>query len=155
MAYASASDVQNEFKNVDFTQPSSAVTTAKVTEWIGQAEAEINAKVGMVYQVPVDSGASPNSTLILKAISIGIVAQRVRDVLQVKTPDQETSQGARKDSAKDARTRLDAIVNRTLPLPDAVLISSTNGATDYDVGDTTVEFSFQRGTGSNGGPNQW
>jgi hypothetical protein len=155
MAYATTQNIQEEFKSLDFTAANSAVQTTRVQRFIAEAEAEIDAKVGQVYNTPIDPTASPNSLVIVRAISIGIVAQRVRDILEVKSPDQETGQGVRKDSASDARKRLDAIVNRTLPLPDAVLKSSTNGATSFEAGDASAEFTFKRGSNGRGGPNQW
>lgn len=154
MSYADTSDIQNEFKNLTFSD-TTAVTPARVVALITQAEAEVDAKIGQVYVAPIDPGASPVSFQIVLAISIGIVAQRVRDILEVKSPEQESSQGVRKDSASDARKRLDQIVARTLPLPDAVLVSTTKGATSFDAGSTDVKFTFRRGKNRYGGPNQW
>lgn len=153
-AYASVTNIQEEFKNVTFDS-NSIVTDTRVSRFIDECEAVINAKVGMIYQVPVDSVASPQSTLILRQISIYMVSNRIKEIIQTKSDSDDTNQATKGKVAKSPEDLLQDILDKVLVLPDAVLLSTTKGATDYDVGDATVEFAFKRATGRYGGPNQW
>lgn len=155
-AYASVQNVQEEFKNVTFSN-TSVPTDTRVSRYIDEEEAVINAKVGMIYQVPVDSTASPQSTLILRSISISMVSRRVKEILEVKSDSEDTNQSAKKNSKVEPEDLLTQIVNRTLTLPDAVLLSTSNGATSYDSAsaDPNAAFQFKKGSGRYGGPNQW
>lgn len=153
-AYASVSDVAQEFKNVTFDS-TSVITDTRVTKFITETEAIINAKVGKIYQMPLDQTASPQSTIILRRISIGMVSNRIKEILDVKTGEEDTKQAGKQTDYKSPEMLLQEIVDRKTPLPDASLLSPTNGATNYDVGDATVQHVFKVGTGRYGGPNQW
>jgi phage gp36-like protein len=81
MAYCTLDDVQAEFKNTTFSG-STLVTDENVTAFIVQADAVINSYVGKRYETPVPETA--DGFQILKMISSGIVAERVRAILEVK-----------------------------------------------------------------------
>jgi hypothetical protein len=155
-AYASVQNVQEEFKNTTFSSTSQPTDT-RVTRYIQEEEAIINAKVGMIYTAPVDATASPLSTIILRKISISMVSRRVKEILEVQSESTDTNQAAKKDSTKPPEELLQEIVDRVLVLPDAVLLSTTNGATSYDSAsaDCNAKFKFKKGSGRYGGPNQW
>lgn len=143
--YAAASDIQAEFKNIVFSA-STSVTSTSVTRFLAEADAEINAKVGQIYSVPVDGTLSPISFAILRHIEIDMVAARIKDIIEVKSTEDQTNQGSKKDPITLARERLQEIVDRKLPLSDATLISSVKGATGYNVG-SSVTAQFKRGCG--------
>lgn len=137
MAYSTNSDVTNEFKSFD---TSGKITTAKIDEWIGQADAYIDGRVGTVYTTPV---TGTNSLKILKEISIGLVAQRISRVLEVKSITPKGDQYIPKDLIKKAEKRLDMIVKRELLLSDAKERSTHNGVKSYSK-DNTVNRVFDQ-----------
>lgn len=139
MAYASLSDIQNEFKSVTFSS-GSAPTDSAVTAFIAQEEAKLNARVGLKYVVPVDPTASPLSTLILRSISVHLVTARIKEILKVKAADPKADQDARGgDPKKHALTVIDKIVSGEMPLPDAVLVSTANGVRSFVVDNSEVQ----------------
>ena len=81
MAYSTAAEIQQDFKNADFST-STNVTTAAVTQFIVEADALIDHYVGQRYVVPVTASASTLS--LLKLFSRSLVADRVRAILEVK-----------------------------------------------------------------------
>lgn len=78
MAYAGTTDVQSEFKKINFADTDAVVSTSEVTEFIAQEEAALNAEVGTVYVVPItDSGGIS----LMKRMSVFMVKARVLDLL--------------------------------------------------------------------------
>lgn len=140
MAYALLADIQNEFKSVVFSSASSPTDTA-VSAFIDQEEAKINARVGLKYVVPVNPTSSPLSTLILRAISTHLVSAKIKEILKVKAADPKADQEARGgDPKKHAMNTIEKIVSGEMPLPDAVLVSSSDGVRSFvvDNGETQV-----------------
>lgn len=143
MGYCTETQVQEEFKGLDLTASGQAVTTAKVTRFIAEADAEIDSKVGMVYTTPI-TGA--NSLIVMRSISIALVADRIRAIMEVKTAPQSTSQGGRRDgNAAWARDLLDKIVSGRAILSDATKISSGDGVSAYAV-NAGLEHTLEKGT---------
>lgn len=144
MAYSTTADVQAEFKSVTFGAGTTPTST-QVDGFISEADAEINARVGLKYTTPV-TGAE--SLKILKTISVGLVAGRIQRILETKqaTPELANQDTQVKDLAKEARSKLKEIVAGTLPLPDATLVSTDGDgvkSSNYSAG---VEHKFERDT---------
>lgn len=138
MAYCTSTDVASEFKNITFSA-STAVTSTEVDGFIAQADAEIDGVVGLRYEVPV-TGAS--SLLIVKQISIKLVAGRIKKILEVKTSTEEVNQEAQSPNLiAEARDMLDKIVKGTLLLSDATVLSSTGGFKSFAV-DEDLDYEF-------------
>jgi hypothetical protein len=125
MAYSLNTDVTNEFKTID---TSGLVTTTKIDGWIAQADAYIDSRIGLVYEVPV-TGVS--SLLILKQISIWLVAQRIADIMETKSIVPKGNQLIPKNLERKAEKKIQMIVDRELLLSDATLASSHNGVKSY------------------------
>lgn len=143
-AYAAVADVQGEFKSITFTS-STTVTDTQVTRFITEAEAEINGCVGLVYQVPVDSVVSPIAFALLRSLSISIVSTRIKNIVEVKTNDQGTSQGGGpKSDADNARKILDKIVAQTLKLIDAVKVNATRDGVESFASNNAEPLVFQK-----------
>jgi hypothetical protein len=124
MAYSALTDIQNEFKSVVFSASSTPTSTA-VQGFIAEADQYIDSRIGLRYQVPVTGS---KSLIILKSISIGLVAGRVKEIQRVKTASPQLNQDSRDgDPAKEAKERLGLIVEGLLLLPDATLVSAANG----------------------------
>lgn len=132
MAYAVYTDVQSEFKKLTF-DADSVISSSEVTEWITQSENYINAKIGLKYSVPVSATDSPQSVSILKMVSIWLVADRIKEILTVRTGNSATEQTSDvKITYRDkAEKMLKDIVGGILPLPDATLGSTSDGVKSY------------------------
>lgn len=143
MAYSLHSDVANEFKEIDMVN--GKITEAKVTEFISQADAYIDSRIGLIYTVPV---TGVESLKVLKEISIDFVAQRIAYILETKSITPKGDQYVPKNLGRQAELRLQMIVDKKLLLSDADLISSTGGVSSY-TGENTVNRAFRQGV------NQW
>jgi len=128
MAYCTSSDVQAEFKALEWN--STAITSAKVTEFIVQADAFINAKLGKRYVTPI---TGTESLSIVKMISIYLVADRVKKILYTLTGNQTTDQISerRKSMTEMALAMIDDILAGDMDLPDATLRDSSGGVSSY------------------------
>lgn len=144
MAYALNADVALEFKGLVLSS-TSVVTATTVDGFIAQAEAEINGRVGLVYNTPIDSNLSPDSFLILKMLSIQLVAERLRPILEVKTGSNDTSQGSGRPRARGPREVLQDIVDQKVMLHDAVKKSTLDGVQSFS-GDTGEPMTMKKGT---------
>ena len=91
--YCTTADVQSEFKNLQL-DTTTAVSTADVSGFITQAEALVNSYAGNRYLLPIDSGSE--GFQILKMISIAIVADRIRAIMEVKTSGKDAAQTVRR-----------------------------------------------------------
>jgi phage gp36-like protein len=142
MAYSTTAQVASEFKDITFNA-TSAVTDTEVDRFIEEADAEIDGRVGKRYEVPVTGTASLK---ILRTISIGIVADRIRDILELKNPTMpELEQGIRpKSSAAKARKMLEQISKGDLLLSDATLANAHMGMKSFAV-DEGLEYEYQSG----------
>lgn len=122
--YCANADVQAEFKSINFAAAGALVTGAKVDEWIKQADAFINAHVGMRYTVPVPVGSDAES--LLKLFSVSLVAGRVRNILRAKGGDVEQTGGSGMMGTKEVKETLEQIKSGEMALSGAVpLVAST------------------------------
>lgn len=80
MSYATPEDVKALFRSFAITTEA-AVTDEKIQAWLDTAHSAINAKIGMLYLMPIDEGTMPESWNILKQIESFKVAGIVDDVL--------------------------------------------------------------------------
>ena len=127
MAYSTNSDVTDEFKSID---TSGKITTAKIDEWISQADEYIDGRIGLIYETPVGVSAV-KSLKILKEISIGFVAQRIAFILETKSITPKGDQAVPKNLIEQAESRLQMIVDRDLLLSDATERSTHQGVKSY------------------------
>ena len=139
MAYSTTTDVASEFKNITISA-TSALTTTEVTEFIVQADAYIDSRLGLKFTVPI-TGAE--SLKIVKRLSIWLVASRMKEIYKVKTGAVLVDQGETGDLGKMAREELDKIIKNELLLSDATLLSSANGVKSFS-NDNGEEYTFQR-----------
>lgn len=128
MAYSTNSDVTDEFKSIDVVN--GKITTTKIDVWIGQADEYIDGRIGLLYETPVGASAL-KSLKILKEISVGFVAQRIAQIMEMKSITPKGDQFIPKDLIKKAERRLEMIVNRTLLLSDATALSTDQGVKSY------------------------
>lgn len=137
MSYSSAVDIQSEFKSSTTFSATTAVTDTQIAGFIAQADALIDSRIGLKYRLPISDAAA---LLILKNISIAMVAERARDIMKVMTGNAETSQQTRPKGGMTSPTSpwamLDAIVCGNMILGGAPLVSSVDGVSSGTVVDS-------------------
>ncbi len=80
MAYATATEIEADFKDTTFNTTSN-VKAEDVEQFIVEADSLINSYVGTVYTVPLTTGEGLN---LLKLLCRSIVTARVKYILEVK-----------------------------------------------------------------------
>lgn len=144
MAYCTVQDVQGEFKSLVLSASSTPTDTA-VLDFIARASAEIDGRIGLKYQTPVDATASPNGYAILRDICLDMVSRKIRRIIAVKTGDSQTSQdSSEKPGSKNPSDRLNDIVQSLLLLSDVQKINVTDGIRS-NAFQCRPEHFFQRG----------
>ena len=128
MAYCTKEDVQAEFKQLTY-DGGGVISSTAVDDWISQADAYINSKVGLQYVVPV---TGTESLKILKSMSIALVAERIRGKLSVKTGKTENDQNSQSTGLKTVNAMLTDIIDQKLLLSDATLVNANSGVSDYN-----------------------
>lgn len=152
MAYATYTDVQSEFKQIDFTASNSVLSTTEVAEFITQEEALLDGEVSQIYEIPVTGSQSIS---MMKMMTILMVKARIVDILAVKVGTSSPEQGSSGDALRTrVEKMLEKIKKKTLLLPDATLLSSTGGIKSYNV-DNDITPLFERESTSDGVPSQW
>lgn len=136
MVYCVYTDVVSEFKKLDIT--GGIITQAKITEWITQADGYINGRLYTKYVVPI---TATSSLPILKQVSIGLVAQRIARILEVKSMTQSGDQYIPKDLIKEAKETLTMLADGSMVLIDATDATNSSGVSSY-TSDNTVTRSF-------------
>jgi len=143
MAYCTTTQVAATFRKLTIGA-STNVTTTEVTEWIEEADAEIDGRIGVKYDTPV-TGAE--SLKILRPISIALVVPRVRAALaNHEAPATAKDQKAFTPAVltvSEANKKLDMICEGRLLLSDATLRSTRDGVADFAT-DNNFENYFKR-----------
>ena len=134
MAYATVSEVESEFKKMDFADANAGVDTAEVTRFLDEEQARINSCIGTRYVVPVTGGAE--ALLLLKKILIDLVVFRIVKILNIRkavpVPDSNIIQEITEGTAyREALKILDHLAKGTKVLIDAELLSSSSGLKSY------------------------
>jgi len=141
MAYSVLADVQSEFKDIEFTATTKITSTEITDPFILQADAEINARIGLRYVVPI---TGTESLKIMKMLSVWITADRISKILRIKTKTEEDTT-AEKSLRQMANELIDKIVAGTFLLSDATLKSSANGFKSY-ANDNDLDYTFHKNT---------
>jgi len=132
MAYALKTDILNEMKGLALDATTS-VTGAAVVGFISEADAVIDMHLNKRYTTPVTASAS---LLVVKKISIDIVAYRVAKILSLKkalpipNPNvvQEITEGS---SYRESMKMLRAIRDNEMDLPGESLTDSTSSLASF------------------------
>lgn len=122
MSYCAYTDVQSDFKNIQFTD-TSLVTSSAVTQFIVEASALIDSYVGSRYVTPI-TGAMSLSLMSLFCRTL--VSDRVRGIMankqQVAT---DANQQVKSDgfATKDVMKALNDLKDGVSTLSDGVLLN--------------------------------
>jgi len=137
MAYATYQEIQADFKDVTFTATTN-VKPAEVTQFIVESDSLIDAYIGTVYTVPVESGDS--ALALLKLLSRSLVTARVKKIMEVK---QDKSTDANQNvvgvllSPTQVMNILKDIQKKIIKLDGAVALSSSGGFNSFNVTNST------------------
>lgn len=135
MAYCAPADVASEFRNLDITSTGAIITSAKLTEWISQTGAVIDARLTSKYVTPITGAGALE---IIKNICIWIVAERVSKIMDLKANPPMQGEGIKvirvgAGTAKDAMSMLDDIMGNRMVLADAILRNNSAGIMSRNV----------------------
>lgn len=115
MAYSTSQEVQEEFKEFPISA-TTAIKADQVTRFIEEADAEIDARLAIRFEVPI---TSEDALPLIRKISIGLVAGRIKNMLPIQTGDTGIAQSAHGLAGrleKEARELLRAIVDQEMKL---------------------------------------
>lgn len=146
MAYSTNAQVASEFKSITFSS-STSVTDTEVDRFIVEADEEINSQIGRVYVVPIVEADSPLAFPVVRMLSIWLVAERVREIMQLKSimPTRLKQQGRMPlDSAERAREMLESIAARKMQLLDAKLKTTHGGVASFN-SDNAIDAQWEKG----------
>lgn len=101
-------------------------TDTKANEIIAEEGAAIDVKLGLKYVLPL---VQPASLLRIRKIHLAFCAERIRDIMDIKSGTPELNQGGRPPmtAADRARADLKAIVSGTEALQGETLLTSGDG----------------------------
>jgi len=122
MSYCAYTDVQSDFKNIQFTG-TSLVTSSAVTQFITEASALIDSYVGSRYVTPI---TGTMSLALMSLFCRTLVADRIRGIMankqQVAT---DANQQVKSDgfATKDVMKALADLKDGVSTLSDAVLLN--------------------------------
>ena len=127
MAYCTAAQVAEEFSGVSFNASSNPTSTT-VDRWIAEADAIINSKVSQRYTAPITHA---DDLVIIRTISIMMVAARVRRRLNRTGPEGEPAKVKVTDTYDQAMKMLDQIAKGIMLLPNSTLANSDVGVKSF------------------------
>lgn len=134
MAYTTYTEIEADFKEQSFHASEGFVKQGDVTQFIVEADALIDAYVGMKYTVPVTSGAGLN---LLKLLSRSLVAGRIKKILEVK---QEKSTDANQNVLSVLLSKTDVMqILKDIRNGDLTLAGASNLVSNFGFANKNVE----------------
>lgn len=140
--YAAATDIQSEFRKIDFSASGALVSTAEVNEFIDQVEAYVEGRVSCKYAVPITATAA---IPIIKMIVTYLVKDRVSKIIKVKT-NNNSAQDEEQNLTEMAEEMLDNICSGDLKLVGQATLETDEGISSWAAQNTsTFTRKFKRG----------
>lgn len=133
MTYATEADITAELKNMTFGSTKS-ITSDAVSDFLAQADAQINMFIGKRYETPV-TGAE--SLLVLRKVAVDIVVYRVTKILDltksIPIPDKAIPQNITEGTAyRQSIDLLKAIRDDKMDLPGEAEINVDSGLASFN-----------------------
>lgn len=123
--YCQLSDIQSDFGDIEFSS-TSKVTDTKVDELIVSESNYIDSYISSKYAVPVIELDSPSAFALLKRICIFRVSDRIRNILEIKTGNDNINQDV-KGQSRTPSDDLKKIIDGKLRLIDCPLATTDDG----------------------------
>jgi len=132
MAYCVKADVLADFKALKVEDTDTAITTAKLNAIIDEETAYIDGCLAVRYVVPITAPA--HAMLILKRICVFLVAERVKNILEVKTGSNQVESDQKQpfNSVRTPKNDLDDIAKGKIILIGVPLASSKLGVSSFN-----------------------
>lgn len=124
--YCQLSDIQADFANSVSFDANSKVTDTDVNNLIASESIYIDSSIVAKYQVPVVEVDSPKAFALLKRICVFRVSDRIRNILEIKTGNDDINQDVKGES-RTPNDDLKKIIDGKLRLIDALIASSDDG----------------------------
>lgn len=138
MAYCTSDQLAAQFKGGEAFTTSTEPTLAAVQAWIEEADAKINSALAGRYVVPI---TGTEALLVVRSISLDMVRARVQDFLEVKTGQDNTSQGkGPAGPAETAAKLLKSISEGKMELRDATKADENDGIRSSVLSDETEPY---------------
>lgn len=134
MAYCTIAQIKSDFKALEIEDNGTAITTAEANEIIEQVSEYIDGVIGLRYRVPINTITYPSAGKILAMIATFICAERIKNILEVKTGANQMESEKKQpfNSVRTPRDDLKAIANGSLLLKDVPLVSSNAGVSSFN-----------------------
>lgn len=143
MSYCTLAEVKAEFKDLKIEDTGTSIVTSEAEDFIEQTGGYIDAYISRTYVTPVTAG--DGAIAVLKMINIFLAAQRIKDILRVKTGDEKVNQEFGTNLWKKGEDMLKRIVSKDLLLDGATLLSSSGGVKSYTA-DNNIKPVFKKAT---------
>lgn len=124
--YCLLSDIQADFANSVTFDAVSKVTLNDVNAYIASESNYIDSAIASKYQTPVLVGTSPKAFDLLKRICIFRVSDRIRNILEIKTGNDDVNQDV-KGQSRNPNADLKLIIDGKLKLIDALIATPDDG----------------------------
>lgn len=124
--YCQLSDIEADFANSVTFDTTSKVTIANVASYIESESNYINSAIAPKYKTPVIEANSPSAFAMLKRICIFRVSDRIRNILEIKTGNDDINQDV-KGQSRNPNSDLKLLIDGKLRLIDAVIATSDDG----------------------------
>ncbi len=142
MSYCAAADVQAEFRELKIDS-GSTLSTAQLTAFIAQSDAEIDSALAVKYQVPI---TGTQALLIVQMLSVWLTKDRIKGKLELKGgADAKTNQELGIDYRKKAMEELKAYAAGTKKLVGATYATTADGVRSFTNDNSTPNI-FDVGT---------
>lgn len=112
----------------------------KATEIIAEVEAEVECVVATRYVLPL---VVAGNSLVVRSIVLALASARVRKIIDSNLPE-SAEQSLHARAEKDARTRLQAILDGKLQLHGEVAAVAGNGVKSY-AASNNLKHTFHKG----------
>lgn len=148
MSYAAPADVAALFRNLNLAKTDTAVTSAKIQDWLDNASAMIDSRIGVLYSLPITSGANPLSFKILKSIESFYVAGIVDDILNSYSDGDKKPYWEKRAEAMLEKYAPEEYFNGSAPmakLPDATYLGTSTQQGQFRASNTTLTPTFTKG----------
>lgn len=141
-AYATTAEVQEEFKAIDFTSSTTAVTTTEIDRFLLEAQAEIHTYLATRYTIPI---TGTEALVVMRTISIWLVKSRIVMIMRQKQVDVKGDQDVGPVSLrKQAIDWLKMLASGKMVLSDAPVIATNHGGMDSYLAGKDFCYDFDR-----------
>ena len=144
MAYVTATQIQSDFKNINFSDSNARVTFAEVDEFITQEQALVDNIISKKYIVPVVSDAT--SVSLMAKITTLLVVHRIKKIIRIRHFDpKKQDQDLTDEEYKEAMDLLSKIMKGQITLNAPEMSDGNYHVDSFIEDDPSISPEFQKG----------